>query len=77
MSLPAPPTVPARREAAGPASAPAPREGADAAAAAATTRPIRFFHRGAVVEVEGLAPTTTVLDWLREDARCSGTKEGC
>jgi len=77
MSLPAPPTVPARREAAGPAPAPAPREGADAAAAAATTRPIRFFHRGAVVEVEGLAPTTTVLAWLREHARCSGTKEGC
>jgi xanthine dehydrogenase small subunit len=41
------------------------------------TRPIRFFHRGATVEVAGAAPTTSVLDWLREDARCSGTKEGC
>jgi xanthine dehydrogenase small subunit len=41
------------------------------------TRPIRFFHRGAVVEVDGVAPTTSVLDWLREHARCSGTKEGC
>ncbi len=40
-------------------------------------RPIRFFHRGAVVEVDGVAPTTSVLDWLREHARCSGTKEGC
>ncbi len=39
--------------------------------------PIRFFHRGAVVEVSGAAPTRTVLEWLREDARCTGTKEGC
>ena len=42
-----------------------------------TPDPIRFFHRGRVVEVEGAAPTRTVLDWLREDARCTGTKEGC
>ena len=42
-----------------------------------TPRPIRFFHRGAVVEVSDAAPTRTVLDWLREDARCTGTKEGC
>ena len=41
------------------------------------TRPIRFFHRGAVVEVDGVAPTTSVLAWLREHARCTGTKEGC
>ncbi len=44
---------------------------------APASRPIRFFHRGAVVEVDGLAPTTTVLTWLREHARCTGTKEGC
>lgn len=40
-------------------------------------RPIRFFHRGQVVEVSNAAPTRSVLDWLREDARCTGTKEGC
>src|SRR5438132_6834933 len=40
-------------------------------------QPIRFFHRGQIVEASGIAPTRTVLDWLREDARCTGTKEGC
>jgi xanthine dehydrogenase small subunit len=40
-------------------------------------RPIRFVHRGQVVEVQGADTTRTLLDWLREDARCSGTKEGC
>jgi xanthine dehydrogenase small subunit len=41
------------------------------------TRPIRFFRQGSVVEVADAAPTRTVLEWLREDARCTGTKEGC
>ena len=38
---------------------------------------IRFFHRGRIVSVDNAHPTRSVLDWLREDARCTGTKEGC
>ena len=41
------------------------------------TRAIRFFHRGQIVAIDDAAPTRSVLDWLREDARCTGTKEGC
>jgi len=41
------------------------------------TRPIRFVHRGRTVSVSDAPPTRTLLDWLREDARCTGTKEGC
>ena len=41
------------------------------------TRPVRFVHRGQVVSIDGAAPTRTVLEWLREDAHCLGTKEGC
>ena len=40
-------------------------------------QPVRFFHRGKIVDVSGVHPTRSVLDWLREDARCTGTKEGC
>ncbi|HSV60663.1 MAG TPA: xanthine dehydrogenase small subunit [Variovorax sp.] len=42
-----------------------------------STQPIRFFHQGRVVDVIGVHPTRTVLDWLRDDAHCTGTKEGC
>jgi xanthine dehydrogenase small subunit len=41
------------------------------------TQPIQFFHRGALQRVSGSSATRSVLDWLREDARCTGTKEGC
>ena len=41
------------------------------------TRPIRFFHRGAITQVNQVPVTRSVLDWLREDQHCTGTKEGC
>ena len=41
------------------------------------TRPVRFYHQGAVTEVSGVPATRSVLDWLREDQHCVGTKEGC
>ena len=41
------------------------------------TPAIRFYHRGQVQEVSGAPITRTVLQYLREDARCTGTKEGC
>jgi len=42
-----------------------------------TAEPIRFLLDGRRVEVDGLAPTTTVLEYLREYAGRCGTKEGC
>lgn len=48
-----------------------------AVATPGTTRPVRFFHRGEIVSLNDVEPTRTVLNWLREDAHCSGTKEGC
>jgi xanthine dehydrogenase small subunit len=48
-----------------------------AAAAAPSSQPIRFYFRGEVVSVEGLPTTRTVLQHLREDRHCVGTKEGC
>jgi xanthine dehydrogenase small subunit len=39
--------------------------------------PIRFYFRKAVHEVTDVAPTQTILQHLREDLRCTGTKEGC
>ncbi len=37
---------------------------------------IRFLLNGEPQEVEA-SPTTTLLDWLREQRRLTGTKEGC
>ncbi|MBY4895720.1 xanthine dehydrogenase small subunit [Cupriavidus sp. AU9028] len=41
------------------------------------TQAIRFYHRGQVREVTDAPVTRTVLQYLREDVRCTGTKEGC
>jgi len=38
---------------------------------------IRFFHRGRIVRLADVPATRSVLDWLREDERFTGTKEGC
>jgi len=40
-------------------------------------QPIRFYYQGAVREVSNAAPTQTILQHLREDLHCTGTKEGC
>ena len=40
-------------------------------------RTIRFLLDGRVHEVRDVEPTTTVLNYLREDLQRTGTKEGC
>src|ERR1700685_3122836 len=44
---------------------------------AMTTQTIRFYHQGSVREVAGVPAARTVLQHLREDLHCTGTKEGC
>jgi xanthine dehydrogenase small subunit len=41
------------------------------------SQPIRFYYQGAVREITSAAPTQTILQHLREDLHCTGTKEGC
>ena len=38
---------------------------------------IRFYHQGKLQLVDHAAPTQTVLQYLRQDVHCTGTKEGC
>jgi xanthine dehydrogenase small subunit len=41
------------------------------------TDAIRFVLDGEIIEIENVDPTRTVLQYLREDLRRTGTKEGC
>jgi len=43
----------------------------------AQTDTIRFVLDGELIELENVDPTRTVLQYLREDLRRTGTKEGC
>ncbi|WP_230414037.1 xanthine dehydrogenase small subunit [Collimonas silvisoli] len=38
---------------------------------------IRFYYRGEIHSVDKTAPTRTILQHLREDLHCTGSKEGC
>ena len=38
---------------------------------------IRFIRRGEVVNLGNVPPGRTLLELLREDLGCTGTKEGC
>ncbi len=42
-----------------------------------TTQPIRFIRRGEPVSLVNVPPDRTLLEVLREDLACTGTKEGC
>ena len=40
-------------------------------------KPIRFFYHDEIQTVSDASPTRTILQYLREDQHCTGTKEGC
>jgi len=40
-------------------------------------KPLRFVRRGEVVTLPDVDPNRTLLEVLREDLHCTGTKEGC
>ncbi|HQS31989.1 FAD binding domain-containing protein, partial [Polaromonas sp.] len=45
--------------------------------AALAVSPIRFVRRGEIVSLSNVPPSRTLLDLLRDDLACTGTKEGC
>lgn len=42
-----------------------------------TSRPLRFIRRGQPVQLHDVPADRTLLEVLREDLHCTGTKEGC
>jgi xanthine dehydrogenase small subunit len=42
-----------------------------------TSQPLHFFKGGAMVTVQNVLPTRTLLEVLREDVACTAAKEGC
>jgi xanthine dehydrogenase small subunit len=42
-----------------------------------SSRPIQFLRRGQPVTLHNIPPDRTLLEVLREDLHCTGTKEGC
>ena len=45
--------------------------------AAPAVSPIRFVRRGEIVSLSNVPPSRTLLELLRDDLACTGTKEGC
>ena len=41
------------------------------------TKPLQFVRRGKIVTLPDVDPNRTLLEVLREDLHCTGTKEGC
>ena len=41
------------------------------------SKTIRFIRRGELVSIGNVPPERTLLEVLREDMSCTGTKEGC
>ncbi|MDX3978969.1 2Fe-2S iron-sulfur cluster-binding protein, partial [Shinella sp.] len=46
-------------------------------AAEIQARPIRFWRGGHRIELDGVPPALTVLEWLRDASGCHAAKEGC
>ncbi len=42
-----------------------------------TSQPLRFWRRGQIISLSNVPPDRTLLELLREDLGCTGTKEGC